>query len=48
MDDEEANTRKGGKGKGKEKGRAGSSSAPDHQAVRADTHKYVEYANGEK
>jgi N-acetylglucosamine-6-sulfatase len=50
---------KGGKGKGKGKGKdkAGADGvpkggagrqAPDFQAVRTDTHKYVEYNNGEK
>jgi arylsulfatase A-like enzyme len=49
---------KGGKGKGKGKGKdktggggvpkGGAGQAPDFQAVRTETHKYVEYDNGEK
>jgi N-acetylglucosamine-6-sulfatase len=37
-----------GKGKGKGKSKQGPSSSPGFQAVRTETHKYVEYDNGEK
>jgi N-acetylglucosamine-6-sulfatase len=55
-DDEEANEEEGGKAKGKgkgkakgkNKGKAGPSNSLDYQAIRTETHKYVEYNNGEK
>ena len=37
-----------GKDKGKGKSKQGPSSSPGFQAVRTETHKYVEYNNGEK
>ena len=55
-DDEVANEEEGGKAKGKgkgkakgkNKGKAGPSNSLDYQAIRTETHKYVEYDNGEK
>ncbi len=52
---QENSNEEGGKGKGKGKGKGnkgkskqGPSSSPGFQAVRTETHKYVEYDNGEK
>jgi N-acetylglucosamine-6-sulfatase len=54
-DDEVANEEEGGKAKGKgkgkakgkNKGKAGPSNSLDYQAIRTETHKYVEYNNGD-
>jgi len=45
---QENSSEEGSKGKGKGKSKQGPSSSPGFQAVRTETHKYVEYDNGDR